>query len=122
MDAPGTSSEDYARCIADLASVNRVTFTHRATLNWLTRVTRDLPKGAVMSILDVACGYGDLLRAIGRWAARRGLSVMLEGIDLNPRSAEAASAATPPGMAIAYRTGDVFAYDPRPLPDLIVSS
>jgi SAM-dependent methyltransferase len=122
MDAPGTSAEDYTRCIADLASVNRVTFTHRATLNWLTRATRDLPQGASVSILDVACGYGDLLRAIGRWAGRRGISVALEGIDLNPRSAEAASAATPPGMAIAYRTGDVFAYDPRPLPDLIVSS
>jgi SAM-dependent methyltransferase len=122
MDAPGTSAEDYVRCIADLAAVNRVTFTHRATLNWLTRATRDLPQGAVVSILDVACGYGDLLRAIGRWAGRRGLSVVLEGIDLNPRSAEAASAATPPGMAIVYCTGDVFAYDPRPLPDLIVSS
>jgi 2-polyprenyl-3-methyl-5-hydroxy-6-metoxy-1,4-benzoquinol methylase len=122
MDAPGTSAEDYTRCIADLAGVNRVTFTHRATLKWLDRAIRDLPRGAAVSILDVACGYGDLLRAIGRWAGRRGLSVVLEGIDLNPRSADAASAATPAGMTIAYRTGDVFAYDPRPLPDLIVSS
>jgi 2-polyprenyl-3-methyl-5-hydroxy-6-metoxy-1,4-benzoquinol methylase len=122
MDAPGTSAADYARCIADLASVNRVTLTHRATLKWLDRATRDLPRGAAVSILDIACGYGDLLRAIGRWAVRRGLSVVLEGIDLNPRSAEAASAATPAGMSIAYRTGDVFAYAPRPLPDLIVSS
>jgi 2-polyprenyl-3-methyl-5-hydroxy-6-metoxy-1,4-benzoquinol methylase len=122
MDADSTSADVYARCIADLARVNRVTMTHRATLKWLDRATRDLPRDASVSILDVACGYGDLLRAIGRWAGRRGLSVVLRGIDLNPRSAEAASAATPPGMPITYHTGDIFAYDPQPLPDLIVSS
>jgi SAM-dependent methyltransferase len=122
MDAPGTSAETYARCIADLAKVNRLTFTHRPTLRWLRDATSDLPRGAVVSILDIACGYGDLLRAIRRWADRRGLSVVLEGIDLNPRSAAQAMAATPSEMAIAYRTGDVFTYEPRPRPDLIVSS
>jgi 2-polyprenyl-3-methyl-5-hydroxy-6-metoxy-1,4-benzoquinol methylase len=122
MDAPGTSAETYARCIADLAKVNRLTFTHRPTLRWLGAATRDLPPGATVSILDIACGYGDLLRAIRRWADRRGLSVVLAGLDLNPLSAVQATAATPPAMAIAYRTGDVFDYRPQPLPDLIVSS
>ena len=58
-------------------------------------------------MLDVACGNGDLLRRIRRWADRRGLAATLEGIDLDPRSAEAA--ATSPEMRIAYRAGDVFA-------------
>jgi 2-polyprenyl-3-methyl-5-hydroxy-6-metoxy-1,4-benzoquinol methylase len=72
--------------------------------------------------LDVACGEGDLLRAIHRWAARRGRRVRLEGIDLNPRSRLAAAAQTPADMAITWRTGDVFAYAPEPAPDLIVTS
>jgi 2-polyprenyl-3-methyl-5-hydroxy-6-metoxy-1,4-benzoquinol methylase len=122
MDAATTSAEEYAVCLRDLAGVNRVTFTHRATLNWLARATRAVPPGGRVSILDVACGHGDLLRAIRRWADRRGLPVALEGIDLNPRSAEVAAAATTPEMAITYRTGDVFAFDPQPMPDLIVSS
>jgi hypothetical protein len=122
MDAPGTDAETYSRCIADLAKVNRLTLTHRPTLRWLAAATRGLPAGATVSILDIACGYGDLLRAIRRWADRRGLSVVLAGLDLNPRSAAQAAAATPPEMTIAYRTGDVFAYAPQPLPDLIVSS
>jgi 2-polyprenyl-3-methyl-5-hydroxy-6-metoxy-1,4-benzoquinol methylase len=122
MDAETTDAATYARCLADLASVNRVTMTHRATLKFLAAATKDLPAGATVSILDVACGHGDLLRAIRRWADRRGLRATLTGIDLNPRSAEVAAAATTPDMAIAYVTGDVFAHSPDPPPDLIVTS
>ena len=122
MDLPSTGAEDYARCLRDLAALNWLTMTHRPTLRWLDRATADLPPGAAISVLDVACGHGDLLRAIHRWAARRGLRATLHGIDLNPRATTVATAATPAGMAITYRTGDVFAYRPDPAPDFIVSS
>ena len=122
MDSETTSLETYARCLRDLGRLNAFTMTHRATLQFLSRATRDLPPGAKISILDVACGHGDLLRAIHRWAKKRGLTATLEGIDLNPRSAEVAAAATPSGTAITYRTGNVFTYDPSPPPDLIVTS
>ena len=122
MDEAATSPEDYARCLADLESVNRVTFTHRPTLRWLDQAIASLRPGAPISILDVASGHGDLLRAIHRWSVTRGITVKLEGIDLNPRSAEAAASATPPEMAISWRTGDVFAYRPASPPDFIVSS
>jgi 2-polyprenyl-3-methyl-5-hydroxy-6-metoxy-1,4-benzoquinol methylase len=122
MDRDATSPEDYARCLHDLAALNRVTRTHRPTLHWLDRVTKHLPVGAHISVLDVACGHGDLLRAIHSWAARRGLLVSLSGIDLNPRSRISATAATPPEMAITYHIGDVFEDQPSPRPDFIVSS
>lgn len=122
MDSAATSPEDYASCLRDLAAVNRLTLTHGPTLRWLNRATKNLPRGASISVLDVACGHGDLLRAIHRWAERRGLLVSLEGIDINPGSTALATAATSPGIAITYRTGDVFAYWPRPHPDFIVSS
>ena len=122
MDDPALPPEIYQRCLTDLASVNRWTLTHRSTLSWLARATCDLPRGAELSLLDVACGDGDLLRAIHRWAIRRGLRPVLAGLDLNPRGAITAAAATPPGLAIAWRTGDVFAHVPDPKPDIIVNS
>ena len=122
MDADTTSPEVYARCLRDLAAVNFFTLTHRPILNWLTQATKALPPGTPVTILDIACGQGDLLRAIHRWAARRGLAVTLEGLDLNPASAYEATAVTPPEMAITYRTGNVFDYDPTELPQLIVTS
>jgi len=64
----------------------------------------------------------DLLRAIHSWATRRGLMLVLSGIDLNPRSAIEAVAATPTGTVIAWKTGDVFDQAPEPKPDFVVSS
>ena len=54
----------YQRCLSDLASVNRITLTHRPTLRWLAKATKSLPAGASFSVLDLAYGQGDLLRTI----------------------------------------------------------
>lgn len=118
MDDPGLDPATYARAVSDLARLNQVTFTHRPVLRWLETVA---PAGG-FSLLDVAYGDGDLLRAIARWAAKRRVAVQLSGVDLNPRSAAAARAATPHGMTIAYHTGDVFDYAPAQRPDFIVTS
>jgi 2-polyprenyl-3-methyl-5-hydroxy-6-metoxy-1,4-benzoquinol methylase len=122
MDQPQTSEVDHAAALADLARVNRVTFTHRPVLRWLDAATRDLQAGATVSILDVASGHGDLLRAIHRWGTGRGFVLDLRGIDLNPRSAVQSRAATPPGMDIAWLTCDVFEHTPMPPVDFIVTS
>jgi SAM-dependent methyltransferase len=122
MDAPDFPPDAYRRCLADLARLNRLTMTHRPTLRWLDAATRDWAPGRAVAVLDVAYGDGDLLRAIHRWATRRRLAPVLAGVDLNPRSAEVAAAATPPEVAIAWHTGDVFAYQPDPATDFIVSS
>ena len=47
-----------------------------------------------------------MLRAIARWARRRGIEAELVGVDLNPRSVDVARAATPPDLDIDYRAGD----------------
>lgn len=122
MDLPETSSADYARSLADLARVNKVTMTHRAILDWLDRATANAPKGARIAILDIASGQGDLLRAIRVWGLARGLRLVLTGLDLNPQSAAEAARATPELMGINWQTGDVFEHIPNPAPDLIVSS
>jgi 2-polyprenyl-3-methyl-5-hydroxy-6-metoxy-1,4-benzoquinol methylase len=122
MDAPDTPPADYAAALRDLAAVNRVTRTHAPILAWLSRATRGWPQGSAVSVLDVASGHGDLLRAIHAWATRAGFTPVLSGVDLNPRSAVEAAAHTAPGVTIAWHTADVFAFTPAPKPDFIVSS
>lgn len=119
MDTDCADYDDYARCLADLARVNLVTLTHRPLLAWLARETSGLRS---FSLLDVACGHGDLLRRIRRWSMRRGIDATLDGIDLNPWSLRAARAATPPAAAITWHNGDVFAFQPAQRYDFIVSS
>jgi 2-polyprenyl-3-methyl-5-hydroxy-6-metoxy-1,4-benzoquinol methylase len=121
LDAPETDPSDYQQCVTELAVINRITLTHRPTLRWLAKATRGMTE---FSLLDVGYGGGDLLRAIARWAEKRGMRAFLCGIDLNPRSAETARDATPSWMDIRYQTGDVFdpINDLCPPVDFVVSS
>ncbi len=117
MDDPGLDPAIYDRVLADLERVNAWTFAARPTLSFLRRASAGMP---AFRLLDVGFGHGDMLRRIARWARRRGIAVDLVGVDLNPRSATAARAATPEAMPIDYRTGD---YRDLPGPfDFIVSS
>lgn len=103
MDAPGLDPVIYTRVLNDLNRVNSWTLGRRPTISFLTRAIGKAPH---FTLLDVGFGQGDMLRAIARWAQRRGLTAELVGIDLNPKSAAVAEAATPSGLPIEYRTGD----------------
>lgn len=118
MDAADLDPETYARVLTDLASVNRWTFTARPTLDFLRRAVGDARS---FSLLDVGFGDGDMLRAIARWAEKRGIEAKLTGVDLNPKSAAVAGPKTPDRFAIAYLTGDYLDHLDRGF-DLIVSS
>ena len=119
MDAELTEYDEYRHCLSDLARVNRLTFTHRATLAWLRRQAASLP---AFSLLDVACGHGDFLRAVRRWARRADKQARLVGLDRHPWSARAAREATPPADEITFITADVFDFQPEAAFDFIVSS
>ncbi len=118
MDDPALPPATYAAVMRDLAVVNRVTMARRPTLAFLAHA---LAGRRAFRLLDVGFGDGDMLRAIARWAARRGIAADLVGIDLNPSSAPAARAHTPPGLAIDWRTGDYAALAGGGF-DLVISS
>ena len=117
MDADDLDPGVYAALIADLARVNTATIARPPTLAWLAAATTNLDS---FSLVDVGFGHGDMLRAIAHWARRHGKTAQLTGVDLNPRSAPVARAATDPALAITYITGD--AADLPVAPDFIVSS
>jgi len=118
MDDPALPAAIYAEVMRDLARVNRVTMARRPTLGFLDRA---LAGHRRFRLLDVGFGDGDMLRAIARWAKRRNLDAELIGIDLNPSSAPAAAAHTPPDMRIEWRTGDYADLAGARL-DLVISS
>jgi len=116
MDADDVPPATYAALIADLARVNTVTLARPPTLAWLARATAGVDS---FSLVDVGFGHGDMLRAVARWAGRAGKRVQLTGIDLNPRSAPVAAAASE-GLGIRYLTGDAAALAGQP--DYVISS
>jgi len=122
MDEP-CSYCDLRECLRDIARVNRLTFAHRPTLRWLAKVvkTRAADRGPVR-VLDVGCGYGDTLRSIGVWAARRGIAVTLTGIDLNADAIRAAKEATPLRQEIEWKVGDAVCAELNSGADVVICS
>lgn len=120
MDEPCSRAELRA-CLRDLARLNRWFLAYRPLLNWLSTIA---PSSSTrpLHILDVACGYGDSLRRIERWAQTRGVAVELTGLDLNPDAIAVAAEAAPSRSAIRWVATDVFAWQPDKPVDLIVSS
>ncbi|HEX6376804.1 MAG TPA: methyltransferase domain-containing protein [Allosphingosinicella sp.] len=103
MDDPSLDPKVYDAVLKGLGRVNFWTFAARPTLAFLARATSGRHG---FSLLDVGSGEGGMLRAIAKWARRRGLAAELTGVDLNPKSESVARAATPDDLSIVYRTGD----------------
>ena len=84
MDDPG----------CDLALLRR-TYRHFRVVNatlagwgqiYRRRIRPLLPPDRTTTLLDVGCGGGDVPRALARWAARDGRSLLITAIDPDPRA------------------------------------
>jgi SAM-dependent methyltransferase len=122
LDGADLDGTELAAVLEDLARFNTAMLGHLPILRWLRRAVRDLDPSRPIRLIDAGCGYGDLLRAIRRWADRRGLSVALLGLDLNEQTIGIARAATDPGERIEYQAGDALDFRSGEPADLIVSS
>jgi SAM-dependent methyltransferase len=108
MDEP-CSYEDFRECLVDLRQVNRLSLGYRPTLDFLDRLVAAKKSQEPLRIVDVGAGGGDMLRRIAVWAKRRGVAVVLTGVDLNPYAARAAREFTSATVAVQWITGDAFA-------------
>jgi SAM-dependent methyltransferase len=122
LDSADASPDELELVLRDLARFNGAMLGHWPVINWLRTAIKDSPKERTLSLVDVGCGYGDLLRAIRRWARKRGLTIRLIGLDLNRETVRIAQAATDDADEIDYRVMDIFHFAP-PVPiDFVVSS
>ena len=124
MDSDETDFATFRDCLVDLAKVNRLTLAYRPTMRFFADLVRAgrLPRDRPITVVDVGSGYGDMLRKVDRWAARRGLRLDLTGVDLNPWSARTAAAATAPDRPIRYVTANIFDYRAERPIDIVISS
>jgi 2-polyprenyl-3-methyl-5-hydroxy-6-metoxy-1,4-benzoquinol methylase len=118
MDEP-CSYEEFRSCLVDLGQVNRLTLSYRPTIAFLNDLVAATPNSP-LRIVDVGSGGGDMLRRVELWARRKGVTVQLTGIDLNPHAARAAREFTPAASAIRWLTGNAFSYT-EPV-DVVLSS
>lgn len=120
MDGP-CSYEELRRCLAHLRIVNSLTLAHHHTMRWLETIARTSAPGRPLRLVDIGCGYGDMLRRIERWAASRGIPMHLIGADINPNAIRAAREATSSDSRIQWVLGDVSTAAETQTVDLVTS-
>jgi len=126
MDEPCTYAT-YRAAALSLARLNRWTRGYKPTLDFLTRILQQTGvTHEPLHIVDAACGHGDTLRHISRWAAKRSIPLRLTGIDINPYATRLARERDrhehiAPGT-ITWITANIFATNLHHPADIILSS
>lgn len=108
MDDFGMEGEILRDALDKIANINQLLGGNKVTLEGLKMLIDKQPKSALIRIIDIGCGNGDMLRTLADYAKDKGLHFALTGIDANNFTvghARHLSAAYP---NISYLCQDIF--------------
>ena len=105
MDEPGVPEKEIVQALTELETVNRFLGGYRVTLNALKKILRE--KNGI-TIMDIGCGGGDILRKISKWASENGKEIYLIGVDWNPFIIEFATKKSKEFRNISYKNLSVW--------------
>lgn len=83
MDDLNYAGKLMDRTLLELELINRLLGGNAVTIGALHKLTKDNPQKD-LSIADLGCGRGDMLRLIYKWSVQNNKKVALTGIDANP--------------------------------------
>ncbi|TKC09142.1 methyltransferase domain-containing protein [Pedobacter frigoris] len=115
MDDFEMEGEILRDALDKIASINRLLGGNKVTLQGVKWLLKDHSPGAEISILDVGCGNGDMLRALADYAAENGLRFNLVGIDANKFTIKHAGNLSAEYPNISYVCVDIFDEFKQPL-------
>lgn len=107
--------------LRELEFINRLTNGYGPTIRAIASVASQ-NRHRRLRVLDIGSGGGDTLRAVRRWADRRGLALDLVGIDINPLAKRYAVARAGGFRGIRYVTGDIFEFEEAEEFDIMINA
>lgn len=105
MDLPGNPADLLEEDLSHLRTINRCLGNYRGVLRCLERIVNQ-QETIGFSLLDVGTGSGDIPVAIVRWAKRKGISLRVVGVELDPVTAAVARRRTRDFPEISIVRGD----------------
>jgi 2-polyprenyl-3-methyl-5-hydroxy-6-metoxy-1,4-benzoquinol methylase len=84
MDDLDCKGEVVDQTLRELDFINQWLGGNAVTLNGLKSLFKTIPKNQKISIADLGCGSGEMLRLIAKHASKEGRQVDLIGMDANP--------------------------------------
>jgi 2-polyprenyl-3-methyl-5-hydroxy-6-metoxy-1,4-benzoquinol methylase len=108
MDDLESSGPDLHQALRELETINYLLGGNYVTLSGIKQLIERSQLSEPITIVDLGCGSGDMLRWIRRWLEKKKIKAGLKGVDANPNVVKYATAHTPPSCEIVYETINIF--------------
>ncbi|MBP1652979.1 MAG: Methyltransferase type 12 [Bacteroidetes bacterium] len=108
MDDFQMEGDSLRQTLDEIAGINQLLGGNRITVQGVNQLLQSIPISNTVSITDVGCGNGDMLRILADWARKKGRSVQLRGIDANRFTIEHAITLSAGYPEISYHCTDIF--------------
>lgn len=106
-----------------LATINKLLGGNIVTLNGLKKLLKNQPKNRPITIVDLGCGGGDILRAIAKYGVNEGYNFKLIGVDANKNTTDYAEILSRDYENISFVYADVFSEDFKALQyDIVITT
>jgi 2-polyprenyl-3-methyl-5-hydroxy-6-metoxy-1,4-benzoquinol methylase len=107
MDDLDMSGETLINSLDQLANINKWLGGNHTTLDSLKTILKTNPKDKMISIVDLGCGNGDMLRKVAHFGKKNGYKFDLLGIDANQATIDYAIQLSANFPEITYKKEDV---------------
>jgi 2-polyprenyl-3-methyl-5-hydroxy-6-metoxy-1,4-benzoquinol methylase len=94
-----------------IAKINQLLGGNSLTLNGVKELILTVPKSRIITIVDVGCGNGDMLRVLSNYGKENNYSFNLIGIDANAFTINHAIKLSESYSNITFKCEDIFEFD-----------
>ncbi len=108
MDDFSLEGEHLTDALDKIAKINQFLGGNALTLNGVKKLIVKIPKTQLITIVDLGCGNGDMLRTLADYAARNQRRFKLVGIDANQFTVNYAINSSIKYPNIEYLSEDIF--------------
>ena len=108
MDDFSISGKMLRKTLDTLANINKWLGGNSVTMNGLSKLLENHPKKEPITIIDLGCGGGDMLRKVSRYYKKRGYKLKLIGLDANDDAIAYARELSKNDLDISFITCDIF--------------
>jgi 2-polyprenyl-3-methyl-5-hydroxy-6-metoxy-1,4-benzoquinol methylase len=120
MDDFSMEGEILKDALDKIASINVLLGGNKVTVQGVQSLIKPVEKGKQISILDVGCGNGDMLRTLSANAKQQGYNFKLHGIDANDYTIRHAQNLSVDYPEISYSKEDILDFNLNAKFDIIL--
>jgi 2-polyprenyl-3-methyl-5-hydroxy-6-metoxy-1,4-benzoquinol methylase len=108
MDDFALEGETLRDALDKIAKINQFLGGNKLTIRGVESLIKNIPQSTEISIIDIGCGNGDMLRSLADYGLKNDLNFKLVGIDANAFTIKYADELSKHYPNISYQCIDIF--------------